>query len=139
MRLPWSWLGHQQLGRESLPGSGQRWPDRLVRLSRYCPEPVEALAKVADKAMGLTEALRSARGLAAAKYFESSFEMLVIALDSLLLGFARGMLHLGEHLGQSGRVGGGFVRGHRVRGHPGVLESGTEEGGSRFRIAVLAK
>jgi hypothetical protein len=132
MRLPWSWLGHQQLGREFLPRSGQLWPDRLVRLSRYCPEPVEALAKVADKAMGLTEALRSARGLAAAKYFESSFEMLVIALDSLLYCFAGEVLDLRQHGSQSGRVGSGFICGHRVRRHPGTLESGAEESRGGF-------
>ncbi|MFL6465425.1 MAG: hypothetical protein ACJ73N_13560 [Bryobacteraceae bacterium] len=45
----------------------------IVRILRDRPELVEALTKVADKTMGLAEALRSARGLAPAKHFQPSF------------------------------------------------------------------
>src|SRR3982750_4868272 len=98
-------LGHQQLGRECLPGSDPLWHDGFVRVLWCRPQPVEALAEVPYKAVGLTEPLRSARRLAPAKHAESSFEVLVIPLDALLHGLSREMLHLREHFGPSGRVG----------------------------------
>jgi hypothetical protein len=135
--LAWFRLGHQQLGCERLPSADQLWPLGIVRILRDRREPVETLAKVADKTMSLTEALRSARRLAAAKYFESSFEMLVIALDSLLLRFPSDVLDLREYLRQSRRISGGFVGGHRVRCHPRVRESGAEESHGGFGVALL--
>jgi hypothetical protein len=65
--------------------------------------------------------------------------MLVVPLDSLLHGFPREMFNLWEHFGQSGRVSGSLVGGHRVRRHPRALESGTKESGGGFGVAVLAK
>jgi hypothetical protein len=55
------------------------WPDGIVRIPCERPEPVEALPEIPDKAMGLTESLCSARGLAPAKHAESSFEVIVLA------------------------------------------------------------
>src|SRR4051794_3577200 len=71
--LLWPRLGRQQLGRERLPGLDERGPDRIVRTLRDCPEPVEALTEITQEPVGLTESLRSARGLAAAKHFQPSF------------------------------------------------------------------
>jgi hypothetical protein len=48
--------------------------------------------------VGLAESLRSLRGLAA-KHFQSSFEMLMIALDSRLDGFSGQVLDLWQCLG----------------------------------------
>ena len=66
----WPRLGHQQLSRECFPGSNPLRPDGIICLLRDRPEPVEALTEVPDKAMSLTEALRSARGFATAKYLQ---------------------------------------------------------------------
>ena len=87
--------------------------------------------------MRLTEALCSARGLAAAKYLQPSFSVLVVSLDALLLGFSRDMLDLREDSSQRGRVGSRFVGGDRVRSHPRVLQSGAKERRSSFGITVL--
>ena len=133
----WLKLGGQQLSRECLPGSDQLWPEGIVRIPRYRPEPVEALKKIANKAMGLTESLRSPGGLATTKHAEPSFEVLVVPLDSLLHGFSGEVLDLREHGSQRERVGSGLVGGHRVWRHPRVLESGTKERCRGFGVAVL--
>jgi hypothetical protein len=127
-------LGHRPLGREWLPGSDPLRPDRILRILRYRSEPVEALAKVTDEAMRLTESLRCHRRLAAAKHFPPSFEMLVVALDLLLLGLSREVLNFWEYFSQGRRVGGGSIGLHRVRCHPGILESGAKESGSGFGV-----
>lgn len=54
--------------------------------------------------MGLTETLRSLRGLAPTKHFESSFQMRVLPLASLLFRPSRDVLNFREHWGQHGRV-----------------------------------
>jgi hypothetical protein len=137
--LPWPWLGDQQLGCERLPGADQPQPDRITCIPWYRPEPVKALVQITHKAVGLTESLGSPRCLAPAKYPKSPFQMLMVPLDSLLHGFPRDVLDVRKHSGESGRVGRGFVGGHRVRRHPGVLESGAKERGRGCRVALLLK
>jgi hypothetical protein len=61
-------------------------------MERCCFESIKAILEVTHKPVDLTEPLRSARGLTAAKYLEPSFEMLVVALDALLHGFSREVL-----------------------------------------------
>ena len=89
------------LGRELPPSSGQLWPNGILLIPQYHPQPVEALAEVPDKAMGSAKSPRSQRGLAAAKHLEPSFEMLMVPLDTLLLGFSGEVLDLRQYLGQS--------------------------------------
>src|SRR5205085_9494421 len=73
----------------------------------------------------------------AAKHFAPSFEVLVVPLDSRLLGLSREVLDLREYWGQRGWVRRGFVGGHRVRRSPRVLESGAKESSRCFGITVF--
>jgi hypothetical protein len=101
------------------------------------PSRVEAWAEMAQKSMGLTEPLCAMPRLAVAKRLEPSFEMLVIALDVLLLGFSCDVVGFWMYLRQSRRVRDRFICRHRARGHPRVLESGVEESTSGCGVAVL--
>jgi hypothetical protein len=78
-------------------------------MDRCCSEPVKTIPEVTRKAVCWTEPLRSARSLASAKYPKPSFQMLIVPLDSLLLGFSGDMLGLREYDGQSRCVSSRFV------------------------------
>ena len=112
-------------------------PDCVIGILWDRPEPVEALPEIPEKTVGLAEPLRAQRRLAAAKHFESSFQMLMIPLDSLLLHFSCDVFDLREHGGQSRWVGGGLVGGHRLRSHPRVLESRAQESYSGFGVTMF--
>lgn len=101
------------------------------------PSRLETLAEMADKAIGSTESLCSVRCLAPAKCSESSFQMLVVPLDPLLLRFSCDVFDLREDGDQRGRIGGGFVGGHEVWRHSGVVQSGAEESRRHFGIALF--
>lgn len=81
------------------------------------------MAKIADKAMDSTEALRSVCRLATEKHFE----LLVVSLDFLLLDLSGDVLYFREYLGQRRRVQGGFVGSHCVRCHSDIVESGMKK------------
>src|SRR5664279_5634446 len=77
--------------------------------------------------MSSTDGLRAGERLEAAHRLIAPLEVLMIALNLLLLRFAGDVVHCGEHPRQRRRIDGSLVRGGGVRVYPRGLHGAPEK------------